>query len=202
MSNQLRWPDAALAGLGSSMRTFAGPAMLAAHGRITGKPRVAVFVRRRRRTGGRQDTAGDRSHRPACGRRTGCRRRLHRERDCRSAGRGRRRIDGGRRFLCVVARARASSPLRDCLTHSSRSARIFWRWGSPRSAPALTLTLTLTLTPSQRWPARRLTAGPPIRGLSLGPDRWRAILASSVRRACRHGRDDDRSGRRVRAHRC
>jgi uncharacterized membrane protein len=44
MSNQLRWPDAALAGLGSSMRTFAGPAMLAAHGRITGKPRIAVLV--------------------------------------------------------------------------------------------------------------------------------------------------------------
>jgi hypothetical protein len=44
MSNQLRWPDAALAGLGSSMRTFAGPAMLAAHGRITGKPRIVVFA--------------------------------------------------------------------------------------------------------------------------------------------------------------
>jgi uncharacterized membrane protein len=44
MSNPLRWPDAALAGLGSSMRTFAGPAMLAVHGRITGKPRVAVLV--------------------------------------------------------------------------------------------------------------------------------------------------------------
>jgi uncharacterized membrane protein len=44
MSNALRWPDAALAGLGSSMRTFAGPAMLAAHGRITGKPRIAVLV--------------------------------------------------------------------------------------------------------------------------------------------------------------
>jgi uncharacterized membrane protein len=44
MPNQLRWPDAALAGLGSSMRTFAGPAMLAAHGRITGAPRIAVFV--------------------------------------------------------------------------------------------------------------------------------------------------------------
>jgi uncharacterized membrane protein len=44
MSNQLRWPDAALAGLGSSMRTFAGPAMLAAHGRITGKPRIAVLA--------------------------------------------------------------------------------------------------------------------------------------------------------------
>jgi uncharacterized membrane protein len=44
MPNQLRWPDAALAGLGSSMRTFAGPAMLAAHGRITGKPRLAVLA--------------------------------------------------------------------------------------------------------------------------------------------------------------
>ncbi len=44
MPNQHRWPDAALAGLGSSMRTFAGPAMLAAHRRITGKPRIAVFV--------------------------------------------------------------------------------------------------------------------------------------------------------------
>jgi uncharacterized membrane protein len=44
MSNQLRWPDAALAGLASSMRTFAGPAMLAAHGRITGKPRIAVLA--------------------------------------------------------------------------------------------------------------------------------------------------------------
>ena len=44
MSSELRWPDAALAGLGSSMRTFAGPAMLAAHGRITGIPRIAVFV--------------------------------------------------------------------------------------------------------------------------------------------------------------
>lgn len=44
MPNQLRWPDAALAGLGSSMRTFAGPAMLAAHGQITGKPRIAVFA--------------------------------------------------------------------------------------------------------------------------------------------------------------
>jgi uncharacterized membrane protein YagU involved in acid resistance/uncharacterized membrane protein len=44
MPNQLRWPDAALAGLGSSMRTFAGPAMLAAHGRITGKPRIVVLA--------------------------------------------------------------------------------------------------------------------------------------------------------------
>src|ERR1700753_770326 len=44
MPNQLRWPDAALSGLGSSMRTFAGPAMLAAHGRITGKPRIAVLA--------------------------------------------------------------------------------------------------------------------------------------------------------------
>jgi uncharacterized membrane protein len=44
MTNQLRWPDAALAGLGSSMRTFAGPAMLAARGQITGKPRIAVLA--------------------------------------------------------------------------------------------------------------------------------------------------------------
>ena len=44
MPDSLRWPDAALAGLGSSMRTFAGPAMLAAHGRITGRPRIAVLL--------------------------------------------------------------------------------------------------------------------------------------------------------------
>ena len=44
MSDPLRWPDAALAGLGSSMRTSAGPAMLAVHGRITGKPRIAVLA--------------------------------------------------------------------------------------------------------------------------------------------------------------
>jgi hypothetical protein len=44
MSDQRRWPDAALAGLGSSMRTFAAPAALSLHGRITGKPRIAVLV--------------------------------------------------------------------------------------------------------------------------------------------------------------
>jgi hypothetical protein len=44
MPDSLRWPDAALVGLASSMRTFAGPAGLAVHGRITGKPRVAVLV--------------------------------------------------------------------------------------------------------------------------------------------------------------
>ena len=44
MPDSQRWPDAALAGLGSSMRTFAAPAALAVHGRITGKPRVAVLI--------------------------------------------------------------------------------------------------------------------------------------------------------------
>jgi hypothetical protein len=44
MADQRRWPDAALAGLGSSMRTFAAPAALAVRGRITGKPRIAVLV--------------------------------------------------------------------------------------------------------------------------------------------------------------
>lgn len=43
MSSSLRWPDAALAGLASSMRTSAGPALLAARGRISGSPRVAVL---------------------------------------------------------------------------------------------------------------------------------------------------------------
>ena len=43
MSSNLRWPDAALAGLASSMRTSAGPALLAIRGRITGKPRIAVL---------------------------------------------------------------------------------------------------------------------------------------------------------------
>ncbi len=43
MTDTKRWPDATIAGLGSSMRTFAGPAMLALHGRITGKPRIAVL---------------------------------------------------------------------------------------------------------------------------------------------------------------
>lgn len=44
MPSPLRWPDAALAGLSCAMRTFAGPAMLAAHGRIRGRPRVAVAL--------------------------------------------------------------------------------------------------------------------------------------------------------------
>jgi hypothetical protein len=44
MSSPLRWPDAALAGFASSMRTFAGPGMLAARGRITGPARVAVLL--------------------------------------------------------------------------------------------------------------------------------------------------------------
>ncbi len=44
MSSSLRWPDAALAGLASSMRTFASPAALAARGRIAGRPRVGVLL--------------------------------------------------------------------------------------------------------------------------------------------------------------
>jgi uncharacterized membrane protein len=44
MPAPLRWPDGALAGLASSMRAFAGPGMLAARGRISGKPRVAVLL--------------------------------------------------------------------------------------------------------------------------------------------------------------
>ena len=44
MPSTIRWPDAALAGLASSMRTSAGPALLAIRGRITGKPRVAVLA--------------------------------------------------------------------------------------------------------------------------------------------------------------
>jgi hypothetical protein len=44
MSASSRWPDAALAGLSCAMRTFAGPAMLAAHGRIGGRPRIAVAL--------------------------------------------------------------------------------------------------------------------------------------------------------------
>src|ERR1700761_9646841 len=44
MPTSLRWPDAALAGLACSMRSTAGPALLAARGRISGKPRVAVLV--------------------------------------------------------------------------------------------------------------------------------------------------------------
>jgi uncharacterized membrane protein len=44
MTNSLRWPEAALAGLACSMRTFAGPGLLAVRGRITGVPRAAVLV--------------------------------------------------------------------------------------------------------------------------------------------------------------
>ncbi len=44
MSSSLRWPAAALGGLSCAMRTFAGPAMLAAHGRIRGRPRIAVAL--------------------------------------------------------------------------------------------------------------------------------------------------------------
>jgi hypothetical protein len=39
-----RWPDALLVGFASSMRTSAGPAALAARGRIAGKARVATLV--------------------------------------------------------------------------------------------------------------------------------------------------------------
>jgi uncharacterized membrane protein len=44
MSDSLRWPDAVLAGLASSMRSSAAPAGLAVHGHITGKPRIAVLA--------------------------------------------------------------------------------------------------------------------------------------------------------------
>jgi hypothetical protein len=43
-SRSHHWPDAALAGLACSMRTFAGPGLLAVRGRIRGKPRIAVLV--------------------------------------------------------------------------------------------------------------------------------------------------------------
>jgi hypothetical protein len=43
MPSSHRWPDAALAGLACSMRSTAGPALLAARGRISGKPRIAVL---------------------------------------------------------------------------------------------------------------------------------------------------------------
>ena len=39
MPSPLRWPDALLVGFASSMRTFSGPAVLAARGHITGKAR-------------------------------------------------------------------------------------------------------------------------------------------------------------------
>jgi hypothetical protein len=44
MTSSLRWPDAALAGLACSMRTFAAPGMLAARGRISGRPRIPVLL--------------------------------------------------------------------------------------------------------------------------------------------------------------
>jgi hypothetical protein len=44
MSSPLRWPDAALAGFASSMRTFAGPGMLAVRGRISGRARIPVIL--------------------------------------------------------------------------------------------------------------------------------------------------------------
>ncbi len=44
MATPLRWPDAALGGLASSMRTSASPALLAVRGRITGPGRVAVLL--------------------------------------------------------------------------------------------------------------------------------------------------------------
>jgi uncharacterized membrane protein len=44
MSSSLRWPDAALAGLASSMRTFAGPGMLAVRGRIRSPARISVLL--------------------------------------------------------------------------------------------------------------------------------------------------------------
>ena len=44
MPSSNRWPEAALAGLASSMRTTAAPAVLAARGRISGKARVATLV--------------------------------------------------------------------------------------------------------------------------------------------------------------
>ncbi len=40
----LRWSDAALAGLASSMRTTAGPVLLAARGRLSGPLRIATFA--------------------------------------------------------------------------------------------------------------------------------------------------------------
>lgn len=44
MPSPLRWPDALLAGVASSMRTTAGPALLALRGRITGKARTGVLL--------------------------------------------------------------------------------------------------------------------------------------------------------------
>lgn len=44
MPSALRWPDAALAGLSCAMRSAAGPAMLAAHGRIRGPARIGIAL--------------------------------------------------------------------------------------------------------------------------------------------------------------
>jgi hypothetical protein len=44
MPSPLNWPAAALAGLASSMRTMASPALLAARGTIGGRPRGAVLL--------------------------------------------------------------------------------------------------------------------------------------------------------------
>ena len=44
MPSPAPWSRAALAGVACSMRTFAGPALLAARARISGPPRTAVFV--------------------------------------------------------------------------------------------------------------------------------------------------------------
>jgi uncharacterized membrane protein len=44
MSSIQRWTDGALAGLACSMRTFSGPAMLAARGTIGGRRRAGVLV--------------------------------------------------------------------------------------------------------------------------------------------------------------
>src|SRR5579875_3845363 len=55
MPSSLHWPDAALAGLACSMRTFAGPGMLAARGRIEGRPRLLVLL------AGTGELAGDKA---------------------------------------------------------------------------------------------------------------------------------------------
>jgi uncharacterized membrane protein len=44
MPSSPRWPHAALAGLACSMRSTAGPALLAARGQISGTPRIAVLI--------------------------------------------------------------------------------------------------------------------------------------------------------------
>src|SRR3954451_14320203 len=44
MPSSTRWPDAALAGLAASMRTFSAPTGLALHGRLTGVPRRVTFL--------------------------------------------------------------------------------------------------------------------------------------------------------------